>query len=1775
MEPNQNFDQAYTSAPEPTGEELIREMREIEARKRERMDHLVAVAEEAEAAEVSPGFFESRSGNNDGFVRDTLQVVATGLTDAAEGILNLPGDLGASFGSPDDLVFGIGPGDQVTGVPIPFTDNVKLGFGRRGEQLRIGNRIELPRATDRPDSAAGEMAASVVQFLVPFTQALKLAKSAEMGVFSGGALAGALTDFAVFDPYEGRLSNLLTELGKDNPVFDNTVTQWLASTDSALDGRMKNAIEGLGLGVLGDALFTGVKWLKAYRFEKAYNEAGNVASPDFRVPDTTAPVGVRLDDIVSSGSRDLVEPEQLRLFDFDNAPPAVVRAVEESDAQKWLDFDLDDLELPEPPKNTVKAYKLFRTDPRKPGELFPLFVNADKSIPTGRWYKAEVGPPDGDGVKSKIGRLAFRPGWHSGDLPVATHIGEYSPDRIAARSTVEAQRKAYLKQAGFDPDAKGKKPPGYKEAAKAAARAYPYPKGASAPDVRPDNQVWAEVDVPADRDWQEEALKRAERNKKGQVIPRTAHITDQIPEGGFYRYKTNSNMTGEWLISGAIKVNRVLTDDEVIEINAKAGVADLPRRPKVDPDLDPSLPTMEVEELTGAAAVAAVRDLPPASIAEIGEMTRVYNGYSEVPDRFYTSSALWKALRLAERNPDTLRGNVREIAIQLVEVRNKQAAAKAPPFSERGYEIVVEKMMAGVRRGELEPQTADFAMWLLEKNRNLATGLGISVRQGEGAYAGARGAYDAADEIMTLIKFRAGDGTAVHEMLHHSERLMPPAVQQKIREAWASALETAMAKATPEQQRALVQIMKAVQTGKASDKADAMAFFRDRTLNMDDHYHLLNPSEFWAVKGTEILKARYAADSWQAQAKQWLSEFVEKIKSLFGMDSDAEIIRGLEAILKSDGQRLSPDMLRQNARDLFRDPDLPRPDDPQMRSASEVSTPEQRIKRTIREEFRLKDGTSLDALTRAIRDGNIDEFGEITLFNPDRIDWANMEDGDAVAALIAAFEEVISPLVQKATGGVQSLKATARIGQLVGYSAEEAHKLYATARGEGGLAARMFAAHQAQLASARQMNKLAQKAQQTQAPADLFALHKHVELHAAIMASTKGAQTEIARALGAMRLFKSASADSFREFNEIKRTLGKHGNTDAIIDQILRARNLDQINVTVTRTTGRRIADVITELAINGMLSSIKTHVINLSSNALQVVVGTFDRYAAVGVGRLSGAADRATLREANAATAAMLNSITAASRLAVQAFKEGVPISDMRQRIEFDARKAIYMSPDGREGMDLAVAQTINMFGNFIRIPGRFLVAGDEFFKTLAKNAESAAQAYRMASKEADKVKHKTPAAREKWMKKRMAELISEPTVEMEAKVLEHMRRQTFQETPQTKFGPAVENLMNFHPLWKLLIAPFVRTPMNLLRQAFVDRNPVLFAVMQRNREVLARGGPEAHMVVARTVVGTGFMATALGLVGAGLVTGKGASFTNTEKMDGIPEYSFKVGNRYVTYNRLDPIGSMFGLMADLHYAMTTGFDSTDQNSQNMLLEFSQAVVMAFSQNALNKTWAQSLTDLMETLSIVSEGSDAVAERAMDKFVADQTGKLVPYSSFLRGVGQSIDPVVREAWNIRDRLYRSLPGLSSTLPPQRDLLGREVTRQNAEWFWANPFGANPASSNPVDLELARLAFDSQMLPKNLAEGVQLTPAQYSELKRLIGDLGRGPTFEEQLGTLFQSEQYQRMSDAVKVIAVKDMLRGRRQAAVGVLLMNDESLMKQLKDNRMTLKDVLLGNDTL
>lgn len=246
-------------------------------------------------------------------------------------------------------------------------------------------------------------------------------------------------------------------------------------------------------------------------------------------------------------------------------------------------------------EKTAKAYKLFTRG--RDGKLYALFVDAQKPLETGKWMPAII-PQDKVIKDTKNGRLYVI---SKGSDQSQT---KYSKQGTGKNVSIDDEtRERLIAQGDLPPNSKAKsikgvalRPGWHAGASPSAEHIGPTVRLPDGTEVRyrADDQVWAEVEMPADVDWQKEALKRAEKTKAGNIKVGTAHITDQIPEGGYYRYKTNPKMKGEWMIGGDLKINRMLSDDEVRALNEMAGTPDLPRLSELVeqyPELIEQLPT--------------------------------------------------------------------------------------------------------------------------------------------------------------------------------------------------------------------------------------------------------------------------------------------------------------------------------------------------------------------------------------------------------------------------------------------------------------------------------------------------------------------------------------------------------------------------------------------------------------------------------------------------------------------------------------------------------------------------------------------------------------------------------------------------------------------------------------------------------------------------------------------------------------------------------------------------------------------------------------------------------------------------------------------------------------------------------------------------------------------------------------------------------------------------------------------------------------------------------
>lgn len=79
----------------------------------------------------------------------------------------------------------------------------------------------------------------------------------------------------------------------------------------------------------------------------------------------------------------------------------------------------------------MTTYKLFR---KKNGKLYPLFVERNSEMVIGKPLQAVIGEKvDDTHVKSKLGALSLRPGFHSTFVPFADWIGKRQNGKLVQR----------------------------------------------------------------------------------------------------------------------------------------------------------------------------------------------------------------------------------------------------------------------------------------------------------------------------------------------------------------------------------------------------------------------------------------------------------------------------------------------------------------------------------------------------------------------------------------------------------------------------------------------------------------------------------------------------------------------------------------------------------------------------------------------------------------------------------------------------------------------------------------------------------------------------------------------------------------------------------------------------------------------------------------------------------------------------------------------------------------------------------------------------------------------------------------------------------------------------------------------------------------------------------------------------------------------------------------------------------------------------------------------
>ncbi len=720
------------------------------------------------------------------------------------------------------------------------------------------------------------------------------------------------------------------------------------------------------------------------------------------------------------------------------------------------------------------------------------------------------------------------------------------------------------------------------------------------------------------------------------------------------------------------------------------------------------------------------------------------------------------------------------------------------------------------------------------------------------------------------------------------------------------------------------------------------------------------------------------------------------------------------------------------------------------------------------------------------------------------INFSRIDSPDDVKEVLARMVDSQAGAVNEARRGVQTNAQTKKLAERMGMSVDD---LLNRRHGAPLNAEEALAARQLMNASANVLLKVAKQAAHPNAGAvDLFAFRKMMSVHAAIQKEVVAARTETARALQSW----SIPAGEKERTLAIEAALDTFGGRGVTEDFAKRLAILADAGATpsavskfVEKAAGANTADVVKEFWINGLLSSPKTHVVNITSNSLVAMQQVMERGFAESMNAVVDNPQGIQPGEAAAMMHGLVSSIPDALRLAYKSLKSG-EVGASLGKSELNKRA---ISSDHMKNQTGAMANFVDYLGAAVNVPGRLLGAEDEFFKTIGYRMEARAQAVRQATSE---------GLTGKALADRVVDLVNDPPENIRIAAADAALYNTFTNKAgwfgQT-FMKAKAADSQLNPMF--LVLPFVRTPVNIARYSF-ERTPFAPLVGQW-REDIAAGGARGQLAMARMSTGTMLMAMAVDMADKGLISGRGDPNQGqraNQKALGQQQYSLKVGDTWYSYNRTDPLGMLMGFAADINEAVRYG--EMDEEHIDEMQEIMGLAITAVSQVTINKTY---LSGLSELITAVHE-----PQRYAGSYVNELIGSFVPGTALMGAVARANDPEQKEINSPADAVYSRIAGLTSKLYPRRDRWGARISTESGKgraYDFLSPITASPVKDSPIDQEL----LDQRINVSKIAKKTQWSagvpgipggsvnvnfrnfPDVYDRYVELAGNGSKDPTF--------------------------------------------------------------------
>jgi hypothetical protein len=318
-----------------------------------------------------------------------------------------------------------------------------------------------------------------------------------------------------------------------------------------------------------------------------------------------------------------------------------------------------------------------------------------------------------------------------------------------------------------------------------------------------------------------------------------------------------------------------------------------------------------------------------------------------------------------------------------------------------------------------------------------------------------------------------------------------------------------------------------------------------------------------------------------------------------------------------------------------------------------------------------------------------------------------------------------------------------------------------------------------------------------------------------------------------------------------------------------------------------------------------------------------------------------------------------------------------------------------------------------------------------------------------------------------------------------------------------------------------------------------------------------EESLAYAQASIGTALAAIAAGLVMQDKITGGlPKNYYERDKFyaSGKQPYSVKIGDKWISYRRIEPAASVLGNFANA----TKNF-----KDEKDWMQATGSTVGGFVNNFFDQTFLKGISD------IYNAATDP--ENKGKTFVQSLATSFVP--SISRSIAGASDRTVREKEGLGDAFKNIIPSQKGTLPAKIDIFGNEVKYSGGfvEGL-LSPFGRSTDKQNDKTVqELQKSDYNLSVIGLDKIGNVKVEgKAKEIWLKAV------GKATKSELDRLVNSAAYDKLDQYKKDEALKDAVtrvreKYRKQVLAGGLSMAFNERKQMTKTEQQKYNEELKG----